>query len=66
MLHDLPDTASTLQNGTSEVRKPEVAAKRNGVRERESSQRSFSGDVEMLINDRATVMAAEGEQQPLH
>jgi hypothetical protein len=35
MLHDLPDTASTLQNKTSEVKKPEVAAKRNDVRERE-------------------------------
>jgi hypothetical protein len=66
MLHDLPDTASTLQNRTSEVKKPEVAAKRNGLRERESSHRSFSEDAEMLSNDKATVMASEGEQQPLH
>jgi hypothetical protein len=48
------------------VKKPEVAAKRSGVRERESSRRSFSEDAEMLSNDRATVTAAAGEQQPLH
>jgi hypothetical protein len=66
MLHDLLDTASTLQNGTNEVKKPEVAAKRNSVTERESSRRSFSEDAEMLSNDRATVMAVTGEQQPLH
>jgi hypothetical protein len=52
------------------VKKPEVAAKGSGVRERErereSSRRSFSEDEEMLSNDRATVTAAAREQQTLH
>jgi len=44
------------------VKKPEVVAKRNSVRERESSHRSFSEDAEMLSNDRATVTATIGKQ----
>ncbi len=48
------------------VKKPEVVAKRNSVRERESSCKSFSEDVEMLSNDRATATGVAGEQQPLH
>ncbi len=48
------------------VKKPEVVAKRNNVREKKSSRRSFSEDVEMLNNDRATITATVGEQQLLH
>jgi len=48
------------------VKKPEVVAKRNSVKERESSRRSFLEDAKMLSNDRAIVMVAAGEQQPLH
>ncbi len=65
MLHDLPDTASTLQSGTSEETWSGSKEERR-ERERESSRRSFSEDAEMLSNDRAAVTAASREQQPLH
>jgi hypothetical protein len=48
------------------AKKPEVVAKRNNVTKKESSRRSFSEDAKMLSNDRATVTAVAGEQQPLH
>jgi hypothetical protein len=66
MLHDLPDTASTLQSGTSEESEETWSGSKEERHERESSRKSFLKDAEMLSNDRATVTTAAREQQLLH